>query len=148
MTRFSNQRFQHHRAESCATYLASFEATNNSFLLIEKLEDQRPIGTATVYRNSRHCTADIGMMLGERSCWGQGYGREAWKSILEAMLVEAGMRKVTCGTARLNRAMIRIMEQSGMKLEGVRSRLHFCRDQRKLQPRPTNSLGKIRINTS
>ena len=39
-----------------------------------------------------------------------------------ALLAEEGMRKVTGGTARPNRAMIRIMEQSGMKLEAVRSR--------------------------
>ena len=122
VTRFSNQRFQQHTAENCATYLASFAGSSNSFLLIEQLEDQWPIGTATVYRNNRYGTADIGLMVGERRCWGQGYGREAWQAVLEALLAEAGMRKVTGGTARPNRAMVRIMEQSGMELEAVRAR--------------------------
>ena len=122
VTRYSNQRFQQHTAESCATYLASFAGTINSFLLIEQLEDQRPIGTATVYRNNRHGTADIGMMVGERSCWGHGYGREAWEALLEALLAEEGMRKVTGGSARPNRAMLQIMEKSGMDLEAVRAR--------------------------
>jgi ribosomal-protein-alanine N-acetyltransferase len=122
VTRFSNQRFQQHTAESCTAYLASFAGNSNSFLLIEQLEDQRPIGTATVYRNNRHGTADIGLMVGDRSCWGQGYGSEAWQAVLEALLAEEGMRKVTGGTARPNRAMVRIMEQSGMELEAVRVR--------------------------
>lgn len=122
VTRFSNQRFQQHTAESCTAYLASFAGSSNSFLLIEQLEDQRPLGTATVYRNNWHGTADVGLMLGEQRCWGQGYGREAWQAVLEALLAEEGMRKVTGGTARPNRAMVRIMEQTGMELEAVRVR--------------------------
>ncbi|MEB3353689.1 MAG: GNAT family N-acetyltransferase [Cyanobacteriota bacterium] len=120
VTRFSNQRFHQHTAESCAAYLESFAGSSNSFLLITQLQDQRPIGTATVYRNNWHCTADIGLMVGEKRCWGQGYGREAWQVLLEALLSETGIRKVTGGTARLNQAMVRIMEQSGMDLEAVR----------------------------
>lgn len=129
VTRFSNQRFRRHSAESCAAYLANFAGSSNSFLLIEQLVDQRPIGTATVYRNNRHGTADIGLMVGERHCWGQGYGREAWQAVLEALLAEAGMRKVTGGTARPNRAMVRIMEQSGMELEAVRARQELIEGQ-------------------
>ena len=122
VTRFSNQRFREHSVESCVAYLASFAGSSNSFLLIEQRQDQQPIGTATVYRNSHHGTADIGLMLGERCCWGQGYGSEAWQAVLEALLAEAAMRKVTGGTARPNQAMVRIMEQSGMELEAVRAR--------------------------
>lgn len=122
VTRFSNQRFHQHTAESCSDYLASFAVSSNSFLLIEQIGNELPIGTATVYRNCRHGTADIGLMVGERCCWGQGYGREAWQVVLEALLLEKGMRKVTGGTARPNQAMVRIMEQSGMELEAVRAR--------------------------
>ena len=61
-------------------------------------------------------------MIGDRQCWGQGFGREAWGSLLEALLSEPGIRKVTGGTARPNQAMVRIMEQSGMTLDAVRDR--------------------------
>lgn len=122
VTRFSNQRFCEHTVESCTAYLASFKGSSNSFLLVEQRQDRRPIGTATVYRNRHHGTADIGLMVGERSCWGQGYGRETWQAVLEALLAETGMRKVTGGTARPNQAMVQIMEQSGMDLEAVRAR--------------------------
>lgn len=122
VTRFSNQRFHQHTAKSCAAYLQSFAESSNSFLLIEQLEDLRPIGTASVYRKSFHGTADIGLIIGERLRWGRGYGREAWQAIQEALLAEPGMRKVTGGTAKPNLAMVRIMEQSGMELEAVRPR--------------------------
>jgi len=121
VTRFSNQRFRQHTAVSSAAYLASFEGSANSFLLVEQRQNQRPIGTATVYRNLQHGTADIGLMVGDRSCWGQGYGGEAWQALLTALLAEPGLLKVTGGTARLNRAMVRIMVKSGMELEAVRT---------------------------
>ena len=129
VTRFSNQRFCWHTVESCTAYLASFDGSRNSFLLIEQLADHRPIGTATVYRNPHHGTADIGLMVGDRRYWGQGYGREAWQAVLDALLMEEGLRKVTGGTAQLNLAMVRIMEQSGMKLEAVRARQELIEGQ-------------------
>jgi ribosomal-protein-alanine N-acetyltransferase len=82
-----------------------------------------------VYRNEHHGTADIGLMVGERRCWGQGYGREAWRAVLEALLEESGLRKVTGGTARPNRAMVKIMKQSGMELEAVRARQELIEGQ-------------------
>lgn len=129
VTRFSNQRFRQHTAESSAAYLRSFSGTANSFLLIEQRIDGRPIGTLTVYRNPQHGTADIGLMVGDRNCWGRGYGREAWQVVLEALLQEPGIRKVTGGTARPNQAMVRIMEQSGMELEAVRARQELIEGQ-------------------
>ena len=122
VTRFSNQRFRTHTAESSIAYVASFAGTHNSFLLITERCDGRPIGTATVYRSPQHGTADIGLMVGDRQYWGKGYGLEAWQAVLEALLQEPGIRKVTGGTARPNQAMVRIMEQSGMELEAVRAR--------------------------
>ena len=139
VTRFSNQRFIEHTIDRCADYLSHFERCGNNFLLIEKSQDQMPIGTATVYRKSQHGTAEIGLMVGERRCWGQGYGREAWQAVLEALLAEEGMRKVTGGTARPNRAMVRIMEQSGMELEAVRA------DQELIEGNPVDLLYYARF---
>ncbi len=129
VTRFSNQRFRTHTAESCAVYLASFTRTHNSFLLITQRSDGQPIGTATVYRSPQHGTADMGLMVGDRQCWGQGYGRETWQALLEALLQEPRIRKVTGGTARTNQAMVRIMERSGMELEAVRKRQELIEGQ-------------------
>ncbi|MDB4638760.1 GNAT family N-acetyltransferase [bacterium] len=122
VTRFSNQRFQTHTTESSFSYLKSFSGSSNSFLLLELSSNSRPVGTATVYRSTQHGTADIGLMIGDRQCWGQGYGQEAWSWLVEAVLKEPVMRKVTGGTARLNQAMVQIMENSGMTLEAVRIR--------------------------
>lgn len=119
VTRFSNQRFHRHTFDSCSDYLKTFLGSANSFLLIERRDNQQSIGTATVYRDFNHGNANIGLLVGERSSWRQGFGSEAWQAILEAVLLESDMRKVSGGTARFNQAMVRIMEQSGMELEAV-----------------------------
>jgi ribosomal-protein-alanine N-acetyltransferase len=118
--RFSNQRFTAHCHKTSMTYLESFSGTSNSFFLLEDAIRRNPIGTATVYRTLQHGTADIGLLLGDRSYWGKGYGKEAWMSILNFLSCEMSVRKVTGGALRANHAMIRIMRQSGMVHDGTR----------------------------
>ena len=59
-------------------------------------------------------------MVGLRSEWGQGYGQDAWNTLLTWLLDRDCVRKVTAGTMRCNLAMVRLMERSGMSLEAVR----------------------------
>ncbi len=122
VTRFSNQRFRLHTLASCLAYQQSFQANANCFLMVEYKENGTAIGTMTVYRAPQHGTADIGLMLGNRNYWRKGLGLEAWRAVLEELLQETDLRKVTGGAAKPNTGMVRIMEQSGMTLEAVRQR--------------------------
>ena len=63
-----------------------------------------------------------GILIGERTAWGQGYGLDAWSSLLGWLLTERGLRKVTAGTLDCNAPMLRLMEKSGMHTEGARRR--------------------------
>jgi len=138
VTRFSNQRFRRHTDESARSYLATFSGSDNLLLAIRLAQGGRMIGTMTAYIAVPHGTADMGLMIGERTCWGRGYGLEAWSTLLAHLLGERGLRKVTAGTVRPNVGMLTIMERSGMQLEAVRARqeiidaveedvLHFAR---------------------
>ena len=129
VTRFSNQRFKQHTIETCVSYQSSFQGSSNCFLLLVHREQQVPIGTMTIYRATHHGTADVGLMLGNRAYWHQGLGKEAWNAVLEALLQEQGLRKVTGGTAKPNTGMVKIMEQSGMTLEAVRQRQELIEGQ-------------------
>ena len=51
-----------------------------------------------------------------------GKGLEAWNAVLTELLAVEKIRKVTAGTARVNKAMISIMEKSGMMPEAIRYR--------------------------
>ncbi len=120
VTRFSNQRFRAHDRESCAAYLASLTGSANHFLAVRRTGGGPAIGTMTVYRALPHGTADVGIMIGDPASWGGGYGQEAWTLVIEWLLGQPDIRKVTAGTLACNIGMIRLMERSGMTLEGVR----------------------------
>jgi [ribosomal protein S5]-alanine N-acetyltransferase len=122
VVRFSNQRFREHTAESTRAYVRSFAGSCNLFLTIRLAESGRLIGTMTAYAAEPHRTTDMGLLIGDRTQWGQGFGLEAWTMLMGHLFAALGIRKLTAGAVRPNVGMIRIMERSGMHLEAVRSR--------------------------
>jgi ribosomal-protein-alanine N-acetyltransferase len=120
VTRFSNQRFLTHDRGSCRRYLTSFEGTTNLFLSVRRQDGDRLIGTMTAYISPHHGTADLGILIGDRSVWGQGCGGDAWSTLSEFLLGRPGMRKLTAGTLETNEPMIRLARRCGMQLEARR----------------------------
>ncbi len=120
-TRYSNQRFVRHTRETSLRYLQSFSGTPNLFLSVDRT-GAGPIGTMTAYISTVHGTADMGILIGDRTVWGQGLGGEAWSMLMAWLLDQRGLRKVTAGTLACNMAMLRLMEKSGMHHEGSRAR--------------------------
>jgi ribosomal-protein-alanine N-acetyltransferase len=118
--RLSNQRFRRHDADSSLRYLESFTSSANLFLAIDGLDGAR-VGTMTAYVAPQHGTADLGILVGERASWGKGYGLDAWRTLMEALL-QNGLRKVTGGTLDCNHGMLAIFSKSGMHEEGRRAR--------------------------
>jgi RimJ/RimL family protein N-acetyltransferase len=118
--KFSNQRFFVHSMESCLRYQASFEGTDNLFMGIFRLSDDKLIGTLTAYVASNHGTVDVGIMIGDYSVWGMGYGLDAWITMTNWLLARKDIRKLTAGTLACNSGMIKLMERSGMVLEAIR----------------------------
>lgn len=61
---FSDQRFETHSRDSALEYLSSFKGIDSVFLAIELRDLAQLTGTATVFANVHHGTADIGVMVG------------------------------------------------------------------------------------
>ena len=120
VVRFSNQRFLKHDRQSCLRYLASFDGTNNFFISARRMSDDRPIGTLSAYVSSHHGTVDVGILIGDKSVWGSGYGQDAWNTLTNWLLAREDIRKLTAGAVACNYGMIKLMERSGMTLEAVR----------------------------
>ncbi len=127
VTRWSEQRHVTHTLESCRAYYESFVGTPNMFFAIVHKGELGHVGNLNVYVEPRHGLADIGILVGERSAWGNGYGYEAWTCILHALLKEPSIRKVTGGSAANNVAMQKIMRAAGMVEDGRRAR-HYVYD--------------------
>lgn len=120
VVKFSNQRFLAHDSESCFRYLTSFVGTENLFMSVKKLSDGSPVGTLSAYVSRNHGTVDVGIMIGDKTIWGLGYGQDAWDTLTNWLLISNHTRKLTAGTLACNYGMIKLMERSGMTLEAVR----------------------------
>lgn len=120
VVRYSNQRFRVHTRESCLEYLAGFAGSASQFLSIRLSAGDRAVGTMSIHHAPQHGSADVGIMLGDRTQWGRGIGHEAWSLVIDWLVGEGGLRKVTAGTLRCNAPMLRLMQRSGMHEEAVR----------------------------
>ena len=119
---YSNQRFHTHTYESCFQYLCSFSNTSNIYLAIVDATTGCLYGSITAYCNTHHGTADIGILLGDRTVWGQGIGYECYNLLMNYLFDCLGLRKITAGTLRKNIGMLKVLEKVGMKLESVRKK--------------------------
>ena len=126
IVKYSNQRFLEHTKKTSKIYLESFHSSDNLFFSIKTLEDNISIGTITIYINKNHKTADIGILIGKKSCWGKGMGLDAWNTCITWLFDKKNIRKITAGTLDLNLGMISIMKKSGMQQEAVRSKQEYC----------------------
>ena len=120
VVKYSNQRFVRHTPESCLRYFHSFAGNANMFISVHMIADDSPLGTMTAYVSPHHQTVDIGILIGRRAVWGGGLGQDAWSTLLNWFIRQNGIRKVTAGTMRCNTGMVKLMERSGMTLEGIR----------------------------
>ena len=141
VVRYSNQRFIDHTLISSKKYLKSFSGSKNLFLSIKLNEDNQMIGTMTAYF-SFHNTVDVGIMVGEKSLWGMGYGKDAWNALLFWLEKEFNVRKITAGTLASNRGMLKLIKQSGMSLEATK------KDHEMLNNQPEDVLYFCKFNKS
>lgn len=112
--RFSQQRLRQHCRSSCMEYLRGFERTPSLFLAICDRNSGRLVGTISVHVDQESSVADMGLFVFPGTA-GIGYGSEAWRCVLDALLHDYPMTQVTAGTATGNEAMRRIIEGSGMR---------------------------------
>ncbi len=88
------------------------------FLAIYDKHTDNFIGTLKIGAISRLSgTADIGIMIGDRSFWGKGIGTSAISLSVEYCFNRLGLRKVTAGLMSINPGMKKCFEKIGFKQE-------------------------------
>lgn len=123
VVRYSEQRHRRHTLDTCRAYFESFRGSAHEFLAIEA-QDARlgHIGNIAVAVDVANRVGDVSIVVGERRAWGSGLGGLAWCAVIETLLISGRLRKVTAGTMATNAPMLRLMERSGMQIEGRRAR--------------------------
>jgi ribosomal-protein-alanine N-acetyltransferase len=122
VVKYSEQRHQQHNLSTELRYTESF--TGKSYYWgIHTLVSDEHIGNMTAAHDEPNNVTDLGIMIGEVTSWGKGYGAEAWGAVCIHLLND-GVRKLEAGCMKSNLAMVKIMEKTGFKLEGERAN-HF-----------------------
>lgn len=85
---------------------------------VELKETHEIIGNIAVGKvNKKHNTCDLGYCYGSRF-WGQGYGTEVLRTVIEYLLLEENFHLVEAAHISSNPASGRIMEKAGMHKDG------------------------------
>ena len=88
-------------------------------------ETDRLIGSVGLNQiDFRHRSASLGMMIGEKSEWGKGYGTEATRLVVRYAFGELHLNRVQLHVYEYNLRGIRIYEKVGFLREGVLRQEH------------------------
>jgi RimJ/RimL family protein N-acetyltransferase len=95
------------------------KATDMYWFAIRTLEDDRLLGdiTLSVINWGSH-EAFVGIAIGERGFWGQGYGTDAMRLILRYGFMELNLRRILLTVFEFNQRALRSYEKAGFQLEG------------------------------
>lgn len=87
----------------------------------------RPIGTMGLHHiNWKDRTATTGALIGEKDCWGKGYGTDAKMILLDYAFNTLNLRKIHSRVYSFNKRSLAYSLHCGYKVVGRLKREHFC----------------------
>jgi len=105
---------------------AQLEDRDGFILGIEAL-DGKLIGNLGLDRiDWKNSNAMLGIVIGEKEYWGQGYGTDAITAMLGFAFQQMNLHRVYLPTYEYNTRAIRCYEKCGFKHEGRMRQAHFC----------------------
>ena len=121
VVRYSEQRHYVHTLKSCQIYYEQQLMSNNYFLAIELIlnNQKKHVGNLGISIDIENKIADLSIIIGDKSTWGNGVGSRAWNLALKFILCDLKFRMVTAGTMEVNAPMIKLMNRSGMIVDGI-----------------------------
>ncbi len=111
-----------HTKEKILAYIRQAqESTDELILAIVLNETEKHIGNIA-FQDINHIyrSADLTIIIGDKSVWGKGYGREAASLLLHHGFNTINLHRISCATFDTNPAMKKLALAIGMKEEGRR----------------------------
>ena len=98
-----------------------------AFFAIILKDEKRHIGNIKIGPiNFIHRFADVGILIGEKDCWGRGLGTETIRIISEYAFSKLNLNKLTAGCYDQNIGSIKAFKKAGFSEEGIRKQQYFC----------------------
>ncbi len=96
-----------------------YPAPHRRTYAIEDRESGRHIGNVMYYGYQRRTgEAELGITIGDRACWSQGYGTDTVRAFLAHLFCEVGLRRVYLHTLSWNHRAQRCFERAGFQRGG------------------------------
>lgn len=111
---------RHDEASTIEFVQKMLESPENLLMAIYLKADGRHIGNIKLGPiNWRYKRADIGLLVGDKSCWGQGYATEAIHAICKVAFADLGLNRVQAGCYAGNVGSMKAFEKAGFTKEAV-----------------------------
>ena len=95
------------------------ESSEDLLLAICLLESKKHIGNIRLgpidKRNNR---ADLGLLIGDKDCWGKGYATEAIKKVTAYAFGELNLHRVEASAYAINEGSLKAFQKVGYEIEG------------------------------
>jgi [ribosomal protein S5]-alanine N-acetyltransferase len=127
VTRYSENRNRTHTLKSCEKFIATFNGSKRSHIWAIRIAvTNSHIGNITCHTDEANNVTNVGILLGDKSVWGKGFGSEAWRAACDWLLDKDGgaVRKIEAGCHANNPGIVKLFQKTGMLYEGER-KLHF-----------------------
>ncbi|MFH1310752.1 MAG: GNAT family protein [Candidatus Omnitrophota bacterium] len=116
IVRFTESKGKSYSQEDLNDYISAMSNDKNHFFGVYLNNDNRHIGNIKLGDiNIVHKRADIGLIIGEKDLWGQGFGTEAIELLIAYAFKELNLRKVVAGMYADNLGSYKAFLKSGFK---------------------------------
>lgn len=117
---------EHHRftkaKEELISYIKDLSEKRDQLVLaiIDKKTD-RHVGNISLQEiNYINSSAEIAIIIGDKDVWGKGFGREAYRLMINHGFKALNLNRIACGTSVKNIGLQKIVTSLGFKAEGTR----------------------------
>ena len=128
VTQYLESRFYPNSMDALRKYFKSIELDRNNILFAICLqENDRHIGNIKIGSiNWIHRFADVGLLIGEKDCWRQGYASEVIGCLVHYAFDVLNLHKLTAGCYAAHQASLKAFQKNGFQFEGNRKKQYIC----------------------
>jgi len=127
ITQYLESRFYPNSMESLQKYVKrKLGNPDEIFLAIINKERDFHIGNIKIGPiNWIHRVAEVGILIGDKTSWGKGYGTEAIGLVVKYAFNILNLHKLTAGCYNSNQGSLKAFQKNGFEIEGIRKKHNF-----------------------
>ena len=127
VNKYLESRFTTHSIDSLKDFVNSMNNSENNilFAIIDKSSDKHIENIKLGNIHPVHKYADIGLIIGDKNCWGKGIGTKSIQLVTDYAFNKLNLRKVIAGVYEYNIGSIRTFEKCGFKRAYVKKDTYF-----------------------